>query len=37
MSEIIYQGAMEAILKGDADKAVDAAKKGIDTGMDPWT
>ncbi len=35
MSEAIYQEAMDAILKGDADKAVDTAKKGIDTGMDP--
>ena len=35
MSEAIYQEAMEAILKGDVDKAADTAKKGIDTGMDP--
>ena len=35
MSETIYREAVEAILKGDVDKAVDTAKKGIDTGMDP--
>ena len=35
MSDTIYQNAVEAILKGDADKAVDAAQSGIDSGMDP--
>lgn len=35
MSESIYQEAKEAIVKGDAGLAVDTAKKGIDSGLDP--
>jgi len=35
MSESIYKEAMAAILKGDAEKALDAANKGIDTGIAP--
>ena len=35
MSETIYQEAVEAIMKGDAVKAADIAKKGLDKGMNP--
>ena len=35
MSEKLFEEAAEAILKGEADKAVDLAKRGIDEGIDP--
>jgi trimethylamine corrinoid protein len=35
MSEQIFAEAMEAILGGDAEKAVATAKKGLDQGIDP--
>ncbi len=35
MAENIFEQAIEAILKGDADKATDIAKKGLDEGLDP--
>jgi trimethylamine corrinoid protein len=37
MSESIFQEATAAIMKGDAELAVEAAKKGIDAGTDPLT
>jgi trimethylamine corrinoid protein len=35
MTEKIFEGATEAILKGEAEKAVELAKRGIDEGIDP--
>lgn len=35
MTEKIFEDALEAILKGDAEKAVQVAKQGIDEGLDP--
>jgi len=35
MNEIIFKAAMEAILNGDAQAAVDAARRGLDAGIDP--
>ena len=35
MSEKIYQEALDAIVNGDADKATDVAKRGLDEGIDP--
>ncbi len=35
MTDNIFEQAIEAILKGDADKAAEIAKRGIDEGMDP--
>ncbi len=35
MADNIFEQAIEAILKGDADKATEIAKKGLDEGMDP--
>ncbi|MBW2412283.1 MAG: corrinoid protein [Deltaproteobacteria bacterium] len=35
MAGNIFEQAIEAILKGDADKATEIAKRGIDEGMDP--
>ena len=35
MSEKLFKEAIEAILKGDTDKATDVAKRGLDEGLDP--
>lgn len=35
MSEKIFEEAFDAIVKGDADKATNVAKKGLDSGLDP--
>jgi trimethylamine corrinoid protein len=35
MSEKIFQEALDAIVKGDADKATAIAKRGLDEGLDP--
>jgi trimethylamine corrinoid protein len=35
MSEKIFQEAFDAIVNGEADKATDAAKRGLDEGIDP--
>ena len=35
MADNIFEQAIEAILKGDADRATEIAKKGLDEGMDP--
>ena len=35
MAETIFEEAIEAILNGDADKATEIAKKGLDEGTDP--
>ncbi len=35
MADTIFEDAIEAILKGDADKAAEIAKKGLDKGTDP--
>ena len=35
MADNIFEQAIEAILKGDADQAVEIAKKGLDEGVDP--
>jgi trimethylamine corrinoid protein len=35
MSEKIFEEAFDAIVKGDADRATDVAKKGLDAGLDP--
>ena len=35
MAENFFEQAIEAILKGDADKATEIAKKGLDEGVDP--
>jgi trimethylamine corrinoid protein len=35
MNDTLYKEASEAILKGDADKAAEVARKGIDMGLDP--
>ena len=35
MSEKIFKAAFDAIVKGEADKATDVAKKGLDEGLDP--
>ena len=35
MADNIFEQAIEAILKGDADKATEIARKGLDEGMDP--
>ncbi|MFQ5483912.1 MAG: B12-binding domain-containing protein [Desulfobacterales bacterium] len=35
MTEKLFEEALEAILKGDAQKAVETAKRGLDEGIDP--
>jgi trimethylamine corrinoid protein len=35
MSAEIFESATEAIVQGDADKALEVAKKGLDDGIDP--
>jgi trimethylamine corrinoid protein len=35
MSAEIFENATEAIVQGDADKALEVAKKGLDDGIDP--
>lgn len=35
MADTIFEDAIEAILNGDADKAAEIAKKGLDKGTDP--
>lgn len=35
MSEKIFQEAFDAIVNGEADKASDAARRGLDEGIDP--
>ncbi|MCP4708209.1 MAG: dimethylamine corrinoid protein 3, partial [Planctomycetes bacterium] len=35
MTDHIFEQAIEAILKGDAAKAAEIAKRAIDEGMDP--
>ncbi len=35
MADTIFEEAIEAILNGDADKAAEIAKKGLDEGTDP--
>ncbi len=35
MTTAIFESAADAILKGDCDKAVEAAKKGLGEGIDP--
>ena len=35
MSEKIFQEAFDAIVNGQADKATDTAKRGLDEGVDP--
>jgi trimethylamine corrinoid protein len=35
MADTIFEAAIAAILKGDADQAVEIAKKGLDEGVDP--
>ena len=35
MADNIFEQAIEAIIKGDADKATEIAKRGIEEGMDP--
>jgi len=35
MADNIFEQAIEAIIKGDAGKATEIAKRGIDEGMDP--
>ncbi len=35
MTDEIYAGAREAVLKGDVDAATDMARKGLDQGIDP--
>lgn len=35
MSEKTFKEAMEAILKGDSEKATDVAKRGLDEGLEP--
>lgn len=35
MTEKLFEDALEAILKGDAEKATQVAKQGIDEGLDP--
>ncbi len=35
MSEKLFKEAIEAILKGDTDKATDVAKRGLDEGLNP--
>lgn len=35
MSEEIFKEAIEAILKGDSDKATGVAKRGLDAGLNP--
>jgi trimethylamine corrinoid protein len=35
MTDTIYEGAADAILKGDAVKAAEVAKQGIEEGIDP--
>lgn len=35
MTEKLFEDALEAILKGDAEKAAQVAKQGIDEGLDP--
>jgi len=35
MSEKIFQEAFDAIVNGEADRATDAAKRGLDEGIDP--
>ncbi len=35
MTDEIYAGAREAVLKGDIDAAADVARRGLDEGIDP--
>jgi len=35
MADTIFEAAIAAILKGDADQATEIAKKGLDEGVDP--
>jgi len=35
MVEKLFEEALEAILKGDAEKAAEVAKRGLDKGIDP--
>jgi len=35
MADKIFEEALDAILKGDADKATEIAKRGLDEGLDP--
>ena len=35
MVDNIFEQAIEAVIKGDADRATEIAKRGIDEGMDP--
>ena len=35
MSEKLFEEAIEAILKGDTDKATEVAKRGLDEGLNP--
>jgi trimethylamine corrinoid protein len=35
MADPIFEAAIAAILKGDADQATEIAKKGLDDGVDP--
>jgi trimethylamine corrinoid protein len=37
MSNEIFESAADAILKGDSDKAVETARKGLGEGLDPVT
>ena len=35
MADTIFEAALDAVLNGDADKATEIAKKGLDEGVDP--
>jgi len=35
MTEQLFEDALEAIVKGDAEKATEVAKRGLDEGIDP--
>ncbi len=35
MTETLFEDALEAIVKGDAEKATEVAKRGLDEGIDP--
>jgi trimethylamine corrinoid protein len=35
MTEKLFEDALEAIVKGDAEKATEVAKRGLDEGIDP--